>query len=78
MLEGEAEEQESQETGESDGSCGKSEKLICLGPNGTKWDTWPESLPFTVSSNSPRTSVGENEQSVGADQRNGGELRLGG
>lgn len=76
VLEGEAEEQESQETGESDGSCGKSEKLICLGLNGTKWDMWPENLLFTVSSSSPRTSMWENKQSIGIDRRNWGELRL--
>lgn len=40
MLEGETEEQENQETGESDGSCGKSEKLVCLGLNETKWGMW--------------------------------------
>jgi hypothetical protein len=30
VLEGETKEQESQETGESDSSRGKSEKLVCL------------------------------------------------
>lgn len=54
MLEGETEEQESQEKGESDGSCGKSEKLVCLGLNETKRDMWPEKPAHTVSS-APRT-----------------------
>lgn len=71
MLEGEAEEQESQETGESDSSCGKSEKLVCLGLNETTWDMWPENLPLAVSSNSPRTRVGEDERCIAADQRVG-------
>lgn len=78
MLEGEAEEQESQETGESDGSSGKSEKLDCLGLNETKWDMWPGKLPLPVSSNSPRTRVGENEWCIAVDQRDGGELSMGG
>lgn len=73
MLEGETEEQESQETGKSDGSCGKSEKLVCLGLNETKWDMW--TLPGLTSS--PRTSVGENELGIGADERNGGGLMMG-
>lgn len=78
VLEGEAEEQESQETGESDGSSGESEKLDCLGRNETKWDMWPGKLPLPVSSNSPRTRVGENERRVVVYQRKRDELSAGG
>lgn len=78
MLEGEAEKQESQETGESDSSCGKSEKLVCLGLKETTWDMWPENLPLAVSSTSPRTRVGEDERCIAADQGAGGELMVGG
>lgn len=47
MLEGKTKEQESQETGESDSSCGKSEKPVCLRQNETKWNIWPEKPALT-------------------------------
>jgi len=73
VLEGEAEEQESQETGESDGSCGKSEKLVCLGLN-PQWDMWPENFlsvchPIHAELEWERMNgaVGENERCIGRE-----------
>ena len=42
MLEGEAEEQKSQEAGEPDNSGGESAGLVCLGANETSEDVGPE------------------------------------
>lgn len=76
MLEGETEEQESQEAGESDGSRGKSEKLVCLGLNETKRDVWSEGPALTSSASAPGTGVGEDGLGIDADQRHGGGLRV--
>lgn len=72
MLESETKEQESQETGESDSSRGKSEKLVCLRLKKTKWAIGPGKPALTLSPNSPRTMVGENRFGIGADWKNRG------
>ena len=66
VLEGEAEEQKSQEAGEPDNSGGESAGLVCLGANETSEDAGPEGRLRQPGRPGPRW-----EDALGRDQRRG-------